>query len=99
MHGLKGKAFFNCFREENKGGEAVAPYIKNFPYKDINPEVEKRILSDFNCQVIHTAPEYQTNLQFNTPTNRIITSMCSIERLYNNNCINDNLANHSAMVA
>lgn len=79
--GSKGKAFFNCFREENKGGEAVAPYIKNFPYKDINPEVEKRILSDFNCQVIHTAPEYQTNLQFNTPTNRIITSMCSIERL------------------
>lgn len=79
--GSKGKAFFNCFREENKGGEAVAPYIKNFPYKDINPEVEKRILSDFNCQVIHTAPEYQTNLQVNTPTNRIITSMCSIERL------------------
>ena len=39
--------------------------------------VEKQILSDYNCQVIHTSPEYQTNLGFNTPTNRILTSMCS----------------------
>ena len=47
----------------------------------IDPSVEKKILTDFNCQVIHTAPEYQTNLDVNTPTNRIITSMCSPERL------------------
>lgn len=72
---------FNCFREENMGNEAVAPYIANFPYSDINPDVERRILSDFNCQVIHHAPEYQTNLAINTPTNRILTSMCSPERL------------------
>lgn len=26
---------FNCFREENMGNEAVAPYIANFPYADI----------------------------------------------------------------
>lgn len=43
--------------------------------------MEKQILSDYNCQVIHTSPEYQTNLSFNTPTNRILTSMCSPERL------------------
>lgn len=72
---------FNCFREENMGNEAVAPYIANFPYADINPDVERKILSDFNCQVIHHAPEYQTNLAVNTPTNRILTSMCSPERL------------------
>lgn len=72
---------FNCFREENMGNEAVAPYIANFPYADIDPDVERKILSDFNCQVIHHAPEYQTNLAVNTPTNRILTSMCSPERL------------------
>ena len=38
-------------------------------------------MSDFNNQVIHTAPEYQTNLNTNSPTNRIMTSMCSPERL------------------
>lgn len=72
---------FNCFREENMGNEAVAPYIANFPYADIDSDVERKILSDFNCQVIHHAPEYQTNLAVNTPTNRILTSMCSPERL------------------
>lgn len=72
---------FNCFREENMGNESVAPYISNFPYADIDPDIERKILSDFNCQVIHHAPEYQTNLAVNTPTNRILTSMCSPERL------------------
>ena len=72
---------FNCFREENMGNEAVAPYIANFPYSEIESDVERKILSDFNCQVIHHAPEYQTNLAVNTPTNRILTSMCSPERL------------------
>lgn len=72
---------FNCFREDNPSGQTIVPYHLNYPYRDINHEEEKRILSDFNCQVIHTSPEYQTNLDFNTPTNRIITSMCSPERL------------------
>lgn len=66
------KAPFNCFREENPTGAKVAPYIKDYPYKEIDPAVEKRILSDFNCQVIHTAPEYQTNLNVNTPTMRSV---------------------------
>ena len=72
---------FNCFREENPTNLEVAPYNRDFTYRDIDVEVEKKILSDFNCQVIHTAPEYQTNLHFYTPTNRILTSMCSPERL------------------
>lgn len=75
------KALFNCFREENPGNGSVAPYIIDYHYKDIDVVVERRILTDFNCQVIHTAPEYQTNLNINTPTNRVITSMCSPERL------------------
>ena len=65
---------FNCFREENQGNSAIAPYIANYHYLNVNTDVEKKILSDFNCQVIHTTPEYQTNLNINTPTNRIITS-------------------------
>lgn len=72
---------FNCFREENPTNQAVAPYNKDYPYKDTDPDIELQILRDFNNQVIHTAPEYQTNLNTNSPTNRIITSMCSPERL------------------
>lgn len=72
---------FNCFREENIANAQIAPFIKEYPYADINKDVELRILRDFNNQVIHTAPEYQTNLKENTPTNRILTSMCSKERL------------------
>lgn len=72
---------FNCFREENPANWDVAPYTRDYPYKEVDPAIEKRILTDFNCQVIHTASEYQTNLNINTPTNRILTSMCSPERL------------------
>lgn len=79
--GARSKSPFNCFREENPGGLKVAPFHRDYPYKDIDRNVEKQILSDYNCQVIHTSPEYQTNLNFNTPTNRILTSMCSPERL------------------
>lgn len=74
-------AKFSTFREENPAGSRVAPYNAKYPYADIDPKVEKQILSDFNNQVIHTTPEYQTNLDPNTPTNRVITSMCSPERL------------------
>lgn len=72
---------FNCFREENPSNQPVAPFIKEYPYGSIKQDEEKRILSDFNCQVIHHTPEYQTNLDVNTPTNRILTSMCSPESL------------------
>lgn len=77
----KQSAPFNCFREENPTNLDIAPYNADFPYKDIDSIVEKKILTDFNCQVIHTSPEYQTNLDTYTPTNRVLTSMCSPERL------------------
>ena len=76
----KESAPFNCFREENRSNADVAPYNRNYPYKPINKVFEKKILKDFNCEVIHTTPEYKTNLDTNTPTNRILTSMCSPER-------------------
>ena len=79
--GARVYAPFNCFREENPQGNKVAPYHEDFPYKPISADTEKNILKDYNCQVIHTSPEYQTNLSAFTPTNRILTSMCSPERL------------------
>ena len=79
--GARSYAPFNCFREENLSGQKIASFHCDYLYKEIDKMVEKQILSDYNCQVIHTSPEYQTNLGFNTPTNRILTSMCSPERL------------------
>ena len=79
--GARKIAKFNCFREENPYNVDIAPFIKDFPYLEIDKDIEKKILSDFNCQVIYATPEYKTNLNVNTPTNRIITSMCSKERL------------------
>ena len=32
---------FNCFREENPTNLEIAPYNADFPYKDIDPIVEK----------------------------------------------------------
>ena len=78
---LKKLRLSTVFSEENPLNEDVAPYIKGYQYRAIDAEVEKKILKGFNNQVIHTSPEYQTNLNVNTPTNRIITSMCSPERL------------------
>lgn len=77
----KDKAFFSVFREENPTGLPIAPFLSTYSYNPIDPFVEKKILTDYNCQVIHTSPEYQTNLDINSPTNRILTSMCSRERL------------------
>ena len=77
----KKEAPFNCFREENKLGEQIAPFNKNYPYKAIDTDVERRILEDFNCQVLIHASEYRTSLNINTPLNRVLTSMCSPQRL------------------
>lgn len=77
----RNEAKFNCFREENPARAAVAPFNKNFPYAPINSETEKRILLDFNVPVLRENPEYQTNLNINSATNRVLTSMVSPERL------------------
>lgn len=79
--GARKSAKFNLFREDNPTKLPVAPFNRDYPYLEIDVAVEKKILCDFNCQVIHTSSEYQTNLGINTPTNRVITSMCSPERL------------------
>ncbi len=79
--GARGSAAFNCFREENPMGLKVAPFHAEYPYSEADAEEEKKILADYNNQVIHTSPEYQSNLSPYTPTNRILTSMCSPERL------------------
>lgn len=79
--GARGSVPFNCFREDNKNDKEQPTFYTDYPYKEIDKAVEKKILSDFNCQVIHTNAEYQTNLNKFTPTNRILTSMCSPERL------------------
>lgn len=75
------KAFFNCFREENPKSEAVAPFIRMYPYKVVSPEVEKRIMFDFNHPELRENEQYKKNCDFNSPTNRVLTSMCSPERL------------------
>ncbi|MBW4727569.1 type I restriction endonuclease subunit R [Prevotella nigrescens] len=79
--GARETAAFNCFREENPKGLKVAPFHAEYLYLDTDSEEEKKILVDYNNQVIHTSPEYQSNLSPYTPTNRILTSMCSPERL------------------
>ena len=75
------KAFFNCFREDNFTNQSIPSFNADYPYKPIDQAIEKQVLTDFNCQVIRQSSEYQTNLDFYTPTNRILTSMCSPERL------------------
>lgn len=75
------KAFFNCFREDNFANQSVPPFNADYPYKPVDADIEKQIITDFNCQVIKQSPEYQTNLDTYTPTNRILTSLCSPGRL------------------
>lgn len=74
-------AKFSTFREENPADSKVAPFNAYYPYESIDPEVEHCVLSEFNCQVIRYTPEYLMNKNENTPTNRVLTSMCSPERL------------------
>lgn len=71
----KNKAFFNVFREQD------ISFVLNYNYLQLTEEDEKRILRHRNCVVIKNAPEYETNKNINTPTNRIITSMLCKERL------------------
>lgn len=72
----KKKAFFSVFREADKD------ILDKSGYTDaIDESVEKEILTRMNCIPIKVLPEYQTNKLPTTPTNRIITSMLSKERL------------------
>lgn len=77
----RNQAKFNCFREDNLARAKIAPFNRNYPYAPIDADVEKRILMDFNVPVLSQNAEYQTNRDINTPTNRVLTSMVSPERL------------------
>lgn len=65
---------FNYFREDT-----------DYPVRQrllvISDAEENAILKDNNLQVIKNSPEFQTNRFENTPTNRILTSLFSRERL------------------
>ena len=67
-------ANFNCFREEEKFNLATL-------LKAENDELENFILKDNNLSSIKHSPEFITNKQPNTPTNRILTSLFCKERL------------------
>ncbi len=72
---------FNCFREENPARLPIAPYNKNYPYRTVDDDVERQILTDFNVPMLKENEEYITNKKEFTPTNRVLTSLCSPERL------------------
>lgn len=69
-----GQVSFNYFRED-----------LDYPVKqsllNLSDSVENALLKDNNLMVIKHSPEYITNKQDNTPTNRILTSLFSKERL------------------
>lgn len=67
-------ASFNCFREEEKFDleSLLAPE---------DDELENFVLKDNNLLAIKYSPEFITNKEPDTPTNRILTSLFSRERL------------------
>jgi len=69
------KMVFNVFREED------ANFIKDFYYEPLKEDTENFILNDTNYVTIKSSAEYKTNKAIDTPTNSIITSLCSRERL------------------
>lgn len=66
------KLFFSHFREEDKSlFDRIMPIVA---------QTENLILKDTNLTTIKGTPEYQSNLDSISPTNRIITSLFSHER-------------------
>lgn len=64
---------FNCFREEEKFDLATL-------LKSEDDELENFVLQDNNLSSIKYSPEFITNKEPNTPTNRILTSLFCKER-------------------
>ncbi|MCI4069871.1 type I restriction endonuclease [Dickeya dianthicola] len=65
---------FNYFREEET-------FDLTALLKPLTDDAELKVLKDNNLEVIRTSPEFQTNKDYNRPTNRICTSLLSRERL------------------
>ncbi len=68
------QANFNCFREEEQLDLSKI-------LKEEDEDIENFILKDNNLLSIKHSPEFITNKETNTPTNRISTSLFSKERL------------------
>ena len=68
------QAVFNYFREEEPLN--IAALLS--PEDDVT---EALVLRDNNCLIIKNSPEFITNKDPNTPTNRVCTSLLSRERL------------------
>lgn len=68
------EANFNCFREEEK-------FDLSKMLKAEDDSTENFVLNDNNLIAIKHSPEFQTNKQPTTPTNRLLTSLFSKERL------------------
>lgn len=68
------KANFNCFREEYQQ-EIDAKLI------ECKDEIENLVLKDTNLYSIKHSPEFITNKEIHTPTNRILTSLFTKTRL------------------
>lgn len=66
-------ANFNCFREEEKFDLATL-------LKAEDDDLENLVLKDNNLSAIKHSPEFITNKEPNSPTNRIITSLFSKDR-------------------
>lgn len=66
-------AKFNHFREQRK-----SEFVDKI--KDVDELAETFILKDNNHETIKTSPEYKTNLNPDSPTNRIISSLLSKPR-------------------
>jgi len=65
---------FNCFREEEVFDLATL-------LKQEDDEIENFVLKDNNLSAIKYSPEFITNKEPKTPTNRIITSLFSKDRI------------------
>lgn len=65
---------FNYFREEENLN------LTQLLAKE-SEDVENLILKDNNVEVIKHSPEFQTNKHYHTPTNRLLTSLLSSDRL------------------
>lgn len=68
------EAQFNYFREEDT-------LDLNHLLKAEDENIENEVLKDNNLLVIKTSPEFITNKHYNSPTNRILTSLFCKERL------------------
>lgn len=70
----KDGVYFNYFREEE---------ILNLSHllKQENPDLENLVLKDNNIVAIKHTDEFKTNKHFDTPTNRMLTSLLNKERL------------------